>query len=92
MAESKQAAIAVDGWDTRSLPPQLTRRFDFDSYAQTRAFLDDLAELSEAIGHHPNLTFAREYVTVSIDPIEDQLQQREADFASQINDLAAKAR
>lgn len=92
MAASKHDAISVEGWETRKLPPQLTRRFEFDSYAQTRAFLDDLADLSEELGNHPSLHFAKDFATVTIAPIEGELQQSEADFARQVNDLAAKHR
>ncbi|ANJ67049.1 hypothetical protein A9404_06325 [Halothiobacillus diazotrophicus] len=93
MAESTTPPISVEGWETRKLPPQLTRRFDFDTYAQTRGFLDDLAELSEAVGNYPNLHFAKDFATVTISAADDgALQESEATFARQVNDLAAKFR
>jgi len=91
MAEETTLPIAIEGWETRKLPPQLTRRFDFDSYYNTRAFLDDLADLSETIGNYPNLHFAKDFVTVTISaPDDGALQEAEATFARQVNDLAAK--
>lgn len=94
MAASKQEdLITVEGWETRKLPPQLTCRFEFESYAKTRAFLDDLADLSEEIGNHPSLHFAKDFATVTIAPADDgDLKQSEADFARQVTDLAAKHR
>lgn len=93
MATDQLKSIEVDGWEYRKLPPQLTRRFEFDSYSQTRAFLDDLAELSEAIGNYPNLHFAKDFATVTIAAADDgPLQDAEAQFARQVTDLAAKHR
>lgn len=93
MAENTVLPIAIEGWETRKLPPQLTRRFDFDSYAKTRAFLDELADLSESVGNYPNLHFAKDFATVTIAaPDDGALQEAEATFARQVNDLAAKYR
>jgi|GEM_PF-4208611 4a-hydroxytetrahydrobiopterin dehydratase len=44
-----------------------TWRFGFDSYSETRRFLDELAERFRELGYHPNLSFQRTQVTVSID-------------------------
>lgn len=81
--------ITAEGWDTRKLPPQMTRRFTFDSYAQTRQFLDDLADLSESNGNYPNLHFAKDFVTVTIAaPDDGPLNEAEAQFARQVTSLA----
>lgn len=91
MAEDKTPPLTIEGWETRKLPPQLTRRFNFDSYSNTRAFLDDLADLSESIGNHPNLHFAKDFVTVTISAADDgALKESEAEFARQVTELAAK--
>lgn len=93
MATENLKPIEIEGWEYRKLPPQLTRRFDFESYSQTRAFLDDLADLSETIGNYPNLHFAKDFVTVTLSAADDgPIQESEADFACQVNDLAAKYR
>ena len=39
------APTPPEGWKTVEQPPSLFRRFEFDSYAATRAFLDRLAAL-----------------------------------------------
>ncbi len=46
------------------------RRFEFDSYAQTSAFLEALANLSEETGIHPDLSFAKTHANVTV-PSED---------------------
>ncbi len=91
MSTAQTLPITVEGWDTRKLPPQLTRRFTFESYAQTRQFLDDLADLSEKNGNYPNLHFAKDFVTVTIAaPDDGALNAAEGEFASQVNGLAAR--
>jgi len=47
-------------------PPSLFRRFEFASYAHTRAFLDRLAALSEETGLYPDLGFGTKHVNVTI--------------------------
>ncbi|WP_407275380.1 4a-hydroxytetrahydrobiopterin dehydratase [Halothiobacillus sp. DCM-1] len=89
MSATPSTTIAVEGWETRKLPPQLTCRFTFNSYAQTRQFLDDLADLSESNGNYPNLHFAKDFVTVTIAaPDDGALNEAEAAFARQVNSLA----
>lgn len=57
----------VPDWQRQDLPPILTRRFEFESYAETRSFLDGIARLSEEAGLYPNLSFGKTYVSVTID-------------------------
>ena len=77
-----------------SVPPErlptLNRRFDFGSYAETRRFLDQLAELSKREDYHPNVSFGKTYVNVSIDA-EGQaaLAERKSIFASEMEALVA---
>lgn len=54
-------------WQRQDLPPALTRRFEFASYGETRRFLDAVAKLAEEAGHHPNLSFGKTYVSVTLD-------------------------
>ncbi|WP_038019785.1 4a-hydroxytetrahydrobiopterin dehydratase [Thermithiobacillus tepidarius DSM 3134] len=79
-----------NGWQVHQRPAQLTRRFDFSSYSETRAFLDRLAELSERTGIFPNLNFAKTHVNVAIVAQGAMLVQDEIDFALQANALAGQ--
>ena len=60
-------ALALpDGWTPVASPPSLFRRYEFGSYAQTRAFLDRLAQLSQETSIYPDLGFGRTYVNVTL--------------------------
>ncbi len=56
----------LDGWTQVERPPSMFRRFEFSSYAATRAFLDRLAALSEETGFFPDLGFAAKHVNVTL--------------------------
>lgn len=74
-------------WDVQKNTKGMTRRFDFESYAETRRFLNDLAGLSERSGYYPNLNFTRTHVNVSIESDADQLGDKDYDFAAQTDAL-----
>ena len=72
-------------WDVRREPPLLTRRFEFPAYAETRRFLDRLAELSRHTGLYPDLNFAKTHVNVSI--TAQTLGEPELAFAREVDAL-----
>ncbi|MHB1300659.1 MAG: 4a-hydroxytetrahydrobiopterin dehydratase [Burkholderiales bacterium] len=53
-----------NGWETSQ--SFMTRRYEFASYPETRAFLDRLAEYSKERGYYPDLNFGKNHVNVSI--------------------------
>ena len=81
------------GWEARGKPPALFRRFTFERYGETRAFLDALAALAEEAGLHPqNINFASTYVNVTLDANENgELGEAELSLAARINALYPKA-
>jgi len=78
-------------WKVVERPPSLFRRFEFESYARTRAFLDRLAGLSEETGLFPDLGFGSKHVNVTVygtngaqpDTAEAQFAQRAAALAEE---------
>ena len=61
-------AEPVNGWEARGKPPTLFKRFEFARYAETRAFLDALAELAEQVGTHPqNINFGSTYANITLE-------------------------
>jgi pterin-4a-carbinolamine dehydratase len=78
-----------EGWRAVARPPSVFRRFPFDAYAQTRAFLDRLASLSETTGIYPDLGFGTTYVNITIHGEGGAMPgQRELAFASHATELA----
>ena len=78
-----------EAWEARGKPPTLFRRFEFERYSGTRAFLDALAALTEETGMHPqNINFGITYVNITIEGVGGAAPgEAELGFASRINDL-----
>ena len=75
-------------WKELQRPPSLRRCFQFDSYAEMRRFLDELADISEKAGYHPNLNLTRTQVNISIESEGEQLAVRDYSFARKAQSLA----
>ena len=73
--------------------PTRNWRFDFGSYAETRHFLDQMADLSRREDYYPNVSFGKTYVNISIDA-EGQaaLAGRNSSFTGEMEALAAAAK
>lgn len=82
-----------EGWEARGKPPTLFRRFGFERYSETRAFLDAVAALSEEAGLHPqNINFASTYVNITLESGESgELGEAELSLAGRINALYTQA-
>jgi pterin-4a-carbinolamine dehydratase len=78
-----------EGWRAVPTPPSLFRRFQFDSYRDTRAFLERLAALSEETGLYPDLGFGTTHVNVTVYGTNGRPPgANEVDFASRAAALA----
>ncbi|MCL6555115.1 MAG: 4a-hydroxytetrahydrobiopterin dehydratase [Burkholderiales bacterium] len=78
----------IPNWQRHDLPPMLSRRFEFRSYAETRRFLDAVAKLSEETQHYPNLTFGKNYVSVTLDADGKKIGAEIIALAQRIDALA----
>jgi 4a-hydroxytetrahydrobiopterin dehydratase len=63
-AEVERALGALDGWDAREGAKQLHKHYRFKDFRQAMVFVNALAELAEAEGHHPDFTV--HYSTVDV--------------------------
>ena len=81
----------MNQWQKRSRPLRLERRFEFETYAETRDFLDRLGEHSEAAKRFPDISFGRTYVNITLRPEDDdgeaQLNEADYQFAAEIDGL-----
>jgi len=82
-----------EGWEARGRPPALFRRFEFERYGQTRAFLDAVAALTEELGVHPqNINFGTTYVNITLESTDgSEPGPVELDLAARINALTGLA-
>ena len=87
------AALSLpEGWRAVQSPSSLFRRFQFDCYRDTRAFLERLAALSEETGLYPDLGFGTTHVNVTLYGPNGRVPgDAELDFASRAAALAFPA-
>jgi pterin-4a-carbinolamine dehydratase len=81
----------VPHWQRQDLPPMLSRRFEFATYADTRRFLDGVAKVAEEANHYPNLSFGKTYVSVTIDADGKKLGPETMALAQKIDALLPEA-
>lgn len=77
-------------WRIDNKPPVMTKRYEFESYDNTRLFVNALAELSENTGYFPNLTFNQTQATVTIFTDEPKLGDKEFDFALETDKIGSE--
>lgn len=83
--------VAPTGWESTkgSASPSMSKKFTFDRYGVTREFLDRVADLSEADGYHPNISFGTTYVNITIDARNgESLGEADRVFAEAVDRLA----
>ncbi|MCH7617870.1 MAG: 4a-hydroxytetrahydrobiopterin dehydratase [Chloroflexi bacterium] len=90
-AEQVQAGLAeLDGWELRD--DRLRKRFTFRTFLRAIAFVNSVAYLAEAAGHHPDITINYNRVTLRlITHSEGALSDRDFSLAREIDEkLASK--
>jgi pterin-4a-carbinolamine dehydratase len=78
-------------WQYQARPCLATRRADFLVYAQVKAFLDALADLSEKTNIYPNINFSRNHVLLTLYPQAATFSAEEIAFASRAEHLLIAA-
>jgi len=63
-AEIKAHLVALPAWQHGG--DRITRRFTFKNFVQALAFVNQLGEVAEEQGHHPDLTLGWGYVGVTL--------------------------
>ena len=56
----------VREWDLRDGARRIERKFKFKNFGEALRFVDQVGELAEAEGHHPDISFGWGYATVSL--------------------------
>ena len=62
--EIERALAAVDGWKRDG--DAIVKRFDFTDFAEALAFVNRIAEPSEALNHHPDVAIHWNEVTLTL--------------------------
>jgi len=59
----------VDGWDVKKKEDEiyfLERKFEFKNFSESQKFVNQVSEIAEKEGHHPDIIFGWGYATIKI--------------------------
>jgi 4a-hydroxytetrahydrobiopterin dehydratase len=64
--EAERFRAQASDWDLRDDAHRIERTFRFRNFCEAGAFVQEIGELAEAEGHHPDISFGWGYATVSL--------------------------
>ena len=64
--EAERFRAQASDWELRDDAHRIERTFRFRSFREAGAFVQEIGELAEAEGHHPNISFGWGYATVGL--------------------------
>jgi 4a-hydroxytetrahydrobiopterin dehydratase len=83
-AEIKETLQTIPGWTLQD--GKLTRDWTFKDFVQAMEFINKIATLAEAAGHHPDIDIRYNNVRLSLVSHDaGGITQRDANMARQIN-------
>ena len=64
--EAENLRVQAPGWTLLDDADRIERTFRFRSFKDALAFVQQIGELAESEGHHPDISFGWGYATVSL--------------------------
>lgn len=64
--EAEKLRAQAPDWELVDDAHRIERKFKFENFPQSLAFVNKVGELAEHEGHHPDITFGWGYATVSL--------------------------
>ena len=72
-------------WKQRKSPFRIEKRFEFEEYSKISKFMGNIDELCKEKNIYPNISFGKNFVSVTIFLNSHQISEIEKDFSSQID-------
>ena len=74
-------------WNQRESPLRLEKRFEFEEYSRISKFMKMVDELCKEKNIFPNISFGKNFVSITIFLDSEKLSRIEKDFSNQIDTL-----
>ncbi len=68
-------------WKQRESPSRIEKRFEFEEYQEISIFLRKIDELCKEKNIYPNISFGKNFVSVSIFLDSEEISSNEKDFS-----------
>ena len=87
--EIDNALAGLNGWNAAD--GKLSKRFEFENFAESLKFVNAVGELAEAADHHPDITFGWGYAVIELTTHDrGGITEFDATLAEKINLLNSK--
>ncbi len=72
-------------WNKRESPSRVEKRFEFDEYSKISKFMGKIEKLCKEKDIYPNISFGKNFVSLSIFLDSKEISSKEADFSEDID-------
>ena len=74
-------------WNERESPLRIEKRFEFEQYSKISKFMEKIEKLCKEKDIYPNISFGKNFVSLSIFLDNKEISEREKDFSKDIDKL-----
>ena len=72
-------------WNKRESPLRIEKRFEFEEYSKISKFMGKIEKLCKEKDTYPNISFGKNFVSVSIFLDTEEISSKEKDFSKDID-------
>ena len=72
-------------WKERESPLRIEKRFEFKQYSKTSKFIEKIEKLCKEKDIYPNISFGKNFVSLSIFLDKKEISDKEKDFSIEID-------
>ena len=72
-------------WNERESPLRIEKRFEFEQYSKTSKFIEKIDKLCKEKDIYPNISFGKNFVSLSIFLDKKEISNKEKDLSKHID-------
>ena len=72
-------------WKERESPLRIEKRFEFEQYSKITKFMEKIEKLCKEKDIYPNISFGKNFVSLSIFLDDKEISEREKNFSKDID-------
>ena len=72
-------------WNARESPLRIEKRIEFEEYSKISKFMEKIEELCKEKDIYPNISFGKNFVSLSIFLDNKKISDKEKDFSKEID-------
>ena len=74
-------------WNERESPLRIEKRFEFEKYSKISKFMEKIEKLCKEKDIYPNISFGKNFVSLSIFLDNKEISEKEKNFSMDIDKL-----